>query len=790
MKRFWAKAGLRGAGGQIALFLVLIFQALFILFAMTLNMALTVHDKINFQNALDLGALYGAKKQAEVLNALAHINFQLRQNYKLLAWRYRILGTLTQEGGHHGYDPASSSTSGEPYWCPQNKDLRGGIGTIPCNLTQARAGTPAIKNLCLKASLRYPNYCDISYAVCISSDLWDRTVKAGGQNICRLRVVSFPPIPELNRSGSPFPWERAAARNQRILQHEADRSCKSEGALNWLMAQLFLTHFRLDQKDRKLMMEAIYNKTLKKSADLDGTFIIESAIEKGVEETVRKNLTFVNNASFNSNTLNHFNSFKNKTFEQIFEPLKTFPVLMYLAPTKTVASSSGTNCNEPDVRPHFVLPDALRTHLGSGRGANHRILTDEPDLGDDVRRLIETKWPFFLLNNKSVAPSANKAAALVWSYHRNPDYQLYYGLSGKLKQISGEAPQLFTPGIDPVLKGSAFAKPFGGRIGPEGGDSADPLILPVGSDLNNAIARQPNHSRWPGDKWGLIDRKLHSGPKALLKKRHGHKDAPYTGTDHFNTPKKSPYRLHYFTKIGHIDDPLARTDSGEPFLLFLRMMEMMAVLPDVYDLINYSISNNYMETYFPKICKLITAEGVCPPNPAERRKIQNTPGSIPGYVRGDFGWPETPKYREPNIGEQGVTNSFLPLFYFDGPDRVKLSKLEGEPGSGGSPPREPQSANEARKYTGDKSRHSYMLRDPAHFLTAWAPTIKPERYHNYNSGASANDYMFAKCYKQTPEQPDAQIPSGCVEGGRSGYSIKLISCNFAKTLNPPPPTDF
>ena len=89
-----------------------------------------------------------------------------------------------------------------------------------------------------------------------------------------------------------------------------------------------------------------------------------------------------------------------------------------------------------------------------------------------------------------------------------------------------------------------------------------------------------------------------------------------------------------------------------------------------------------------------------------------------------------------------------------------------------------------QRIIGDKPRHSYMLQDPAHFLTAWAPTTEKLRYadDNLESGPKGEKHMFAKCYKQTPQQADGQfqIPSGCVEGGRSGYSIKLVSCNFVK----------
>ena len=47
--------------GQIAIFMVFVFQVLFILLGMTINVGMTVFDKINFQNSLDLAAYYGAK---------------------------------------------------------------------------------------------------------------------------------------------------------------------------------------------------------------------------------------------------------------------------------------------------------------------------------------------------------------------------------------------------------------------------------------------------------------------------------------------------------------------------------------------------------------------------------------------------------------------------------------------------------------------------------------------------------------------------------------------------------
>src|SRR6202789_1370807 len=83
---------MNGQRGQASILIAIIFQVLFIFFAMVVNVGLLVHDKINLQNSVDLAAYYGAMKQAEVLNAIAHVNYQIRQSWKLLNFRYRGIG--------------------------------------------------------------------------------------------------------------------------------------------------------------------------------------------------------------------------------------------------------------------------------------------------------------------------------------------------------------------------------------------------------------------------------------------------------------------------------------------------------------------------------------------------------------------------------------------------------------------------------------------------------------------------------------------------------------------------
>lgn len=83
----------RNQKGQISVFLALAFLALFTMFAMTINVGMVVHDKINLQNSVDFASIYVAQRQAEMLNAIAHFNYQIRQAHKLLAYRYVVLGT-------------------------------------------------------------------------------------------------------------------------------------------------------------------------------------------------------------------------------------------------------------------------------------------------------------------------------------------------------------------------------------------------------------------------------------------------------------------------------------------------------------------------------------------------------------------------------------------------------------------------------------------------------------------------------------------------------------------------
>ena len=697
---------IKNSKGQMAIFFVLIFQILFILFAMTLNVALVVHDKINLQNSLDLAAMYGSKKQAEVLNAIAHINYQMRQNYKLLAWRYRVLGSLTLKNQSIGIPDA---------WCP-----KGGGGLSNDSNCRANADDSPFCNNSI-----YPNnYCDKQFFICISSPIWLRGV-GGTTDYCKKTTTTIPRIPDVPVIAPFFPLNQANTQRNKLARDRVGDNCENETGTSSLITQIFLTHFRLDQKDRKIMIQAIYNKTLKLGRDLDG-----NSIDAGAEKVFRKNLTYTNRKNYNPPTF--YNSFNGKDFKEFLKPLNIFPILQYLE-----IGGKGNNC--------------------TGTVKDHTSPADDGGLFSEFYREFNT---YFRYNENRRFTPDNHFGILTLGYKKNADLTLYYGAKAEFPYSN--VLQLFSPGTSVfVLKSSSFAKPFGGRIGPD--EEADKILkaqidfaaLGPGLSEQSIVNLQPNYSRYPGDKWGLIDVDIHKiGGKAFLKK-----------TAHPDTEVPTPYDISLFDhlNVSTRADPLASADNNPDH--FLRIMELMAVFPDVFDITHYSISNNYMETYFDKICSLIGQNNrKCDPR---RREAISFPSRHIAYIRGDFGYPDSLGYLQKNLQSTKIANSFVPFFFAKDKNPVNLRDRTFQ------------------TYTNQNIRYPWLISDPAHFLTSWAPPTKKERYQDY----SFPEKMFAKCYSHTSGSSVSELlptPSGCEQGGRSGYSIKTISCNLVATLQPQP----
>ena len=685
--------------GQIAIFVVLIFQVLFICFAMTINIALVVHDKINLQNSLDLATYYGAKKQAEVLNAMAHINYQMRQNWKLLTWRYRILGTLNQDKG-----------GGDSYWCPQNKKE----DTI-CNSSKPS------KN----------------YFLCISSSLWKRGIKSSDEDLCRTIDHGVRPI-DLIPPVSVLQVAHIAYTQAIRLRKQLARACNKEGALNWLTVQIFLTHFRLDQYDRTAMLKKIYEKSLKVGKDLDGEDIFE-----GAKKVFFKNLSFANRKNVKDKEdyyLKEFNSFKDKQFEAVFERIETFPLLQYWHSSEDRPGGCDSNRSA-----HF--------QMDSNQAIGHLVphpLAQPEWFNNTAKGLFDSNGP-----RSPEDKEENEKDRFNLGFIKKPKKILYYAL--KIDFSYSPEYQIFSLKNEIKFKASAFAKAFGGRFGP----SKDPLIpLPPtqGFTTDKDFSQyQPNYSRYPGDTLGLLDRKLHEGNTAFLKKR--------------STVRRPGYNIEDFLHLIFYDsdtrDPLAlpeENSNNSDKLPFIRAMELMAVYPDAYDLSYYSILSNYMQTYYPKICRLISKlPSKCKDGKAS--EINTGDNKYLRYLREDFGWPPRNHNAllEMNLNPPAsIALSIAPYFLKNG-DSIDLNKIK-------RPPLQPNPL-EVTELTNPKIYYPWLAKKlPHHLLNSW-------------SGDSKNNKVFECLIQSNDEGP---IPSSCAHGGRNAYSVKLISCEIVKKMDNQP----
>lgn len=274
---------IRNSRGQTAIFIALIFQILFVLFAMTINVALVVHDKINLQNAVDLAAYYAAERQAEHLNAIAHINYQIRQSWKLLAWRYRFFSTM-------GFDR-------------------------PANIHPARSGV-------VNDSV-YPFA--LTPAMCVVyKPTWFEA--APGQNLCNTPDLNIPPLPQVPLIAGFIGVNAAVTALASKLQQAFGNSCNMLGAYNWWFSMAILHSYRIDQRNRKQLIYALA-RNLSNSAD-DFVDLTGNSTKAGAQQTFLKNLTYANRNSAGI-TFEMMNSLGGAAPETWLPEVKISPTLFY-----------------------------------------------------------------------------------------------------------------------------------------------------------------------------------------------------------------------------------------------------------------------------------------------------------------------------------------------------------------------------------------------------------------------------------------------------------------------------
>lgn len=530
--------------GQMSIFIALIFQVLFVFFAMVINVGLLVHDKINLQNAVDLAAYYGAQRQAELLNEIAHINYQLRQDYKLLAWRYRVVGTL----GRHGTADAPT----EQTLPPARKNNPGSLTDIAWVNPDYPADEPA--------------------SVCVSNQMWKEMVENSSQeeSYCHRPYGStIPKIPDAPQVAPFVPGVAEAAAFTKMAQDLQRQSCQNAGPRNWVYTMQMIYAYKLAIATRKQFIKEL-RRNLIAAEPKDRN---NESVKDGVLKTLQKNLTYANLAGFQGGEFKYINSMAN------------------------------ANCNRGDDG-EFIMPEILTapaltyTYYLCEEGTTPNIQSHELQDGLDPAQVAKYDPSGLFRNLAKGEPEATNMFHSTLGFEKNPWCMAYVGVKAKTKTHKPFAPL----GNPITLEARGFAQPFGGRVGPwyksgwtrgaptsADGARVDPLTSPRqnsdGGMDGGGQARMPNYSRYPGDKLGLKSAITMGAQNALIR---GYSPP---------VPKANRLSLTWYTKFDGIPvhgDVLAQAGtSGDN----LRRAEVAAVSPDLFDAIYYSIDPNYWDNY-------------------------------------------------------------------------------------------------------------------------------------------------------------------------------------------------
>ena len=651
--------------GQLSIFAALIFQTLFILFAMSLNIALVVHDKINLQNSVDLAAYYGAMKQAEVLNAIAHINYQIRQSWKLMVWRNRVLGT------------------------------------IGSNSTPSRQGRPAQAIDRYLPPHTYKNQSTGPYVTCVGVRKWklldnknnyEQVPSAGDDNWCnkmeyKQRLMN---VPRFSGVLGPFVSLLNKATDQIIRKNKAiQEACTVYGYNSWFLAFFSVVYFHRDQSHRKKLIYKLANEILSKGKDLDG-----NNIDEGAWKTFFKNLTFINSQYASKNHFKTLNSLEGKLPNEWLKDT-SIPALPLYAHIKAISEACQIAIS------HIASPEA------------------PPQCNAWQDPLCQAAYPLYQQiiyrdSSDNICTDSNNLCKMSAGIYKNKNFTIYFKASAELEYKN----QIFMPSGPIALRAKAFAKPFGASIGPAHGvDRLLPHYPSGGGSAADAMVwdRQhaPNYSRYPGDKWGLRSEYVH-----------------HIWSDYLERSSTSRDMHNYLFHQGgeNASDILAKHyPSGQTQNIIPRSWELAAIAPDLFDVSYFTIMPHYMDTYYPKILLLFR-------------------NHYPFFeVRKDLGYEPTRdlKWQIKSAWRQLRRNDILP----DSPGTVNRIPV-------GNP--------------------FYNINELDQILTSWqAPHEKyiygKDEYYPHH----LNRFPFSKCAAWGTKKK--KIASGCYYGGRSGYSVKLVS---------------
>ena len=542
--------------GQMSIFIALIFQIIFVLFAMTVNVSLVIYDKINLQNAVDLAAYYAAQKQAEILNVIAHQNYQIRQSWKLLSFRYRVLGTLgltdhpIRRPQEHRAKDEEFSTSGPPQ-------------------------------------------------ICLINQYWDIATGNLIQNTCKRSQYYIPAIPP-TKVIAPIGYVIRAVKKNRQTLEDYRESCQRARAINWYYMAKILSAYRLDQQNRRQviqkMAEILKTPNFK---ELDGV-----NVGVGTRKTFYKNLSEKNKESPSS--LRLLNSLRGLGEEDWLPFIEIHPLIVYsyLHQKNSGACETELYNNYQNHPENQDILDSLRP-LGITDSNTIKVLKALSNPNTEWEK--DNTLTFSLGVEKNpwmmayVGVEATLSSRPIFTPFQTGRIQLQ--AQGFAKPFGGRVgPWAYNQWPHGSYKSDgkepySVEQMFSPRNHPQD-------ILKEGTSpqtLKKLKRFYPNFSRFPGDTLGLRSRKALSDwridPSTQLDLTH--------------------YNFGSFDNNTTNDILASPVDSGERRPLHLqekrsvtRALEIAAIRPNMFDVYYYSVFANFGQSYLKKLVTNKSALGL------------------------------------------------------------------------------------------------------------------------------------------------------------------------------------
>ncbi len=669
---------MRNQRGQATILVGIIFQFVFIFFAMVINVGLLINDKINLQNSVDVAAYYGAMKQAEVMNTMAHVNYQIRQVWKLFNWRLWALGDI---GRTHIYLHSSETN----------------IQDFVSQMVATAENQPAYDN----TQPTYP-------VVCVRNPFWaEEHSGSTTQNFCKSTSFNIPALkPLVLGAFQSLPlFSFLNSFQNTSMQNAASFSddCLLGADRNLYFATTLLASFKTAAVNRRIVMRNLEKLLVKSTSDFQD--ISGSSVSATTQNVFNKNLTLANRQSVQN--FNFYNSVGNSPF---LVPIDVIPRMTYVDIFPIPGSCSGT----------VKELDGTTVNAPGNPAASSYYQAASSLLTPDYFATAEDAGAFLA---ESDSDAQNKPRSLV-GFEKNPYVMAYVRV-----RASTRPKMLFSPiGVQTItLSAEAYASPFGGKMGPwysktwapgqptsdkntAPGQKPDSLLPPrVGDSYANIPMANfaPNYSKYPGDMLGMQSAAAKvQGMSALGNNPQG--SIHLFGSDYgqiftnFNNANNSGAGSNgQLIKIDAVVGDSSAAPTG------LRAAELIAIAPDIFDSLYYSIGDNFgpdvqnysNQNFYSNLCPV---------------GCEDLGNGVP-YLSSNVG------YIVGGLKSNNYANS-----------QIGLSQMSSQ-------------------------NSFWKLTSPDHLKTSWG------QYR-------ADSY--------TPQDYPKFIAKPAADGGRSGYSVKIVSEKF------------